>query len=260
MQLTLIGSADAAGVPVPGCACTLCRQARAVRHLRRRPTCLSLQEGNEQVLIEAGSTDFARSDWLEPPSAVLLSSWEPPHWSGMVRLHLGKGTELPVFGPRQAASAEWLRRTPGRLSIQAVLEPDRETLVGRFYVRPFTISADAGLLAYGIGCGSQRLAYIPVTESIAPEHAQQIAQWHPQAVVLGCPAQGRPDERLAHVVALYELLGHPTLLLTGIDHHLDQWLTHYAAPLPDGIRPGHDDQRLDMAYLNEYRRLGELAN
>jgi len=100
MQLILTGSADAAGIPVPGCVCTLCRQARAVRHLRRRPTGLVLQDGTERLLTEAGAADLGRSDWLEPPHAVLLSSWEPPHWAGLVRLHLGKGAGLPVFGPQ----------------------------------------------------------------------------------------------------------------------------------------------------------------
>lgn len=260
MQLNLIGSADAAGIPVPGCACTLCRQARAVRHLRRRPSCLNLQDANEQLLIEAGATDFGRSDWLEPPNAVLLSSWEPPHWAGLVRLHLGKGTALPVFGPCQSASASWLARTPGRLSVQAVLEPGKETVVGRFRIMPFAIGQHADLLAYGISCGAQRLVYIPVTGAISAAETRLIGLWRPQAVVLGCPSLGRPDERLVAVTELHAQLGHPTLLLTGIDHHLDQWLSRYAAPLPDGIRAGMDDQRLDMAYLNEYRRLGEATS
>lgn len=259
MRLTIIGSADAAGIPVQGCGCTLCRQARAVRHLRRRPSCLAVHEGGEQLLIEAGPTVPAHGDWDQAPTAVLLSSWEAPSWTGLVRLHLGKGPALPVFGPRHHTDC-WLARTPGRLAVQAELTPEGEAVIGRFRVRAFAIGRDPGLLGYGISCGEQRLAYVPVADAIAAERAVAIARWRPQTVVLGCPARGRPEQRLEAVIRLHEQLGLPALLLVGIDHHLDQWLNQYAGPLPDGIRVGQDAQRLDMAYLNEYRRLGEALH
>lgn len=259
MRLTLTGSGDAAGTPVHGCSCALCRQARAVRHLRRRPTCLALQEGSERLLIEAGNADLARNDWLEVPNAVLLCGWAPPHWTGLVRLHLGRGTPLPVFGPRDSNCPSWLAQTPGQLTIQAVLTAGQETPIGRFQVHAFTLSADPDLLAYGISCGEQRLVYIPATVSLSADDTHRIALWEPQAVVLSCPTEGRPEQRLATVTTLHKQLERPTLLLTGIDHHLDQWLQQYAEPLPPGIRVARDDQRLDMTYLNEHRRLSETA-
>jgi phosphoribosyl 1,2-cyclic phosphate phosphodiesterase len=260
MRLTITGSADGAGIPVQGCGCTLCRQARAVRHLRRRPTCLSVQDGGEHLLIEAGLADLGRGDWSDAPTAVLLSSWEPPNWTGLVRMHLGKGPALPVFGPQRDASDCWLVRHPGRLQIDARLTPDHETVVGRFRVHPFRISDSSTELGYGISCGEQRLAYIPLSDNMTGKQVASIQQWRPQAVVLGCPSQGRPEQRLEAAARLHRELDQPALLLVGIDHHLDQWLSQYAGPLPDGMRATRDDQRVDMAYLNEYRRLGELAS
>lgn len=259
MRILIAGSADPAGIPVAGCACTLCRQARAVRHLRRRPTCFTLTDGNDQLLVEAPVADLTRGDWGDAPSAILLSSWEPPNWTGLVPMHLGKGTAVPVFGPHRDGPDCWLAQRPGRLEVRPVLTADTETPVGRFRVRPFRAGASATRLALGISCGEQRLVYLPVTEAITPDQAQAIAAWHPQAVVLGAPAQGRPEQRLGAVVALHRDLGAPALLLAGIDHHLDHWLSRHAAPLPDGIRVLHDEQRLEMTYLAEYRRLGELA-
>lgn len=257
MNLTLIGSGDMAGIPVHGCACALCRQARAVRHLRRRPTCLDLNESGERLLVDAGNADLARNDWTETPSAVLVCSWAPPHWTGLVRLHLGRGPALPVFGPRDSECPPWLTRTAGQLVVQPVLTPGQETVVGRFHVRPFALEGDPHLLGYGIASGEQRLAYVPATATVSEADAAPIAAWEPQAVVLGCPAAGHAEQRLTTVRRLHELLGRPTLLLTGIDHHLDQWLQRHDDMLPSGIRVARDDQRLDMTYLNEYRRLGE---
>lgn len=259
MNLSLLGSGDMAGIPVHGCACALCRQARAVRHLRRRPTCLDVKEGGERLLVEAGNADLARNDWLETPAAVLLCSWAPPHWTGLVRLHLGRGPALPVFGPRNDECPTWLSRTPGQLTVQPVLEPGHETTVGRFQIRPFTITTSPGLLGYGIACGEQRLSYIPAAAALTAEDADRLAAWAPQAVVLGCPTQGHAEQRIAALHRLHDQLGRPTVLLCGIDHHLDQWLQRHGDALAPGIRVARDDQRLDMAYLNEYRRLGEAA-
>lgn len=257
MRLTVIGSADAAGIPVHGCGCTLCRQARAVRHLRRRPTSLMLQEGDERLLIDAGDADVMRSDWREPPSAALLSGWDTPRWAGLVRLHLGRGKELPLFGPERGGCPEWLAQTPGPLSARAVLLPGQEIAIGRFQVLPFALAAAPELLGYGIRSGEQRLAYVPAAPQLSDAEAERIGEWQPQVLVLASPTDGRPADRLEAVVRLHELTGRPTLLLAGIDHHLDPWLTQHAGPLPSGIRTAQDAQRLDMTYLKEYRRLAE---
>jgi phosphoribosyl 1,2-cyclic phosphate phosphodiesterase len=260
MRLTITGSADPAGIPVQGCGCTLCRQARAVRHLRRSPTCLTVREGGEQLLVEAGGRELGRGDWTDAPTAILLSSWEAPNWTGLVGMHLGKGPAVSVFGPRRSAGDCWLARHHGRLEAHAVLSPEAETLVGRFRVRPFGIGDAPELLGYGISAGEQRLAYLPSAQGITAEQARTIAEWRPQAAVVGCPTRGRPEQRLREAIGLHTALGRPALLLAGIDHYLDQWLSQHADPLPDGVRAARDGQRLEMAYLNEYRRLGELAS
>lgn len=259
MNLTVRGSGDMAGIPVHGCACSLCRQARAVLHLRRGPTGLDLQESGERLLLEAGSADLARSDWAETPAAVLVCGWAPPHWSGLTRLHLGRGPALPLFGPRDQGCPGWLRRTPGQLAVQPVLAAGEETPIGRFQVHAFALAADPHLLAYGIASGEQRLAYLPVVDAVDDDACAAIAAWSPQVLVLGCPGAGHTEQRLAAVRELHQRLGRPCVLLVGIDHHLDQWLQRHPGALPGGVRIAHDGQRLDMTYLNEYRRLGEMA-
>lgn len=257
MHITLSGTGDAAGVPVHGCRCQLCRQARAVRHLRRRPTSLRIQEGNTQLLVEAGTRELVQQDWLESPDAVLLCSWQPEHWAGLIPLHLGAGTSIPVYGPVTQLTETWLATTAGQLTAHPSLTAGHTALVGRLQIQPFALDTTGQLLAYGIVSGEQRLAYLPSSPLLDGNDLIDLAAWQPQAIIMSCPSTGRPADRVTQIINLHQQLGRPTLLLTGIDHHLDTWLAHYAPPLPPGIRATRDDQRIDVSYLNEYRRLDE---
>jgi phosphoribosyl 1,2-cyclic phosphate phosphodiesterase len=259
MQLTVVGSADDAGIPVHGCLCTLCRQARAVRHLRRKPFTLLLQHQGEQLLLDAGAGDIERQLLQEPVDAVLLSSWEPPNWRGLLPVHLGAGPETPVLGPARPDQDIWFQRQPGRLLAHPVLEAGRETLAGRFRIHSFDLGDDAGSLAYGIRNGEHRLVYLPRYATYDDLSLQPVARWQPDAVIIACPPEGSPKQRLDTLQALHARLGQAVLLVTGLDHHMDQWLRQQSPELPPSICITHDDQRLATAYLAEYRRLASGA-
>ncbi len=259
VRLTINGSGDAAGIPVHGCPCTLCRQARAVRHIRRRPTSLVLQDNGDMLVIQAPTADTTRHDWDAPPTAVLLCDWTPPSWAGLIGLDLGAGPALPVLGPAAHEGEPWLTQSPGRAQARAELTDGQEVALGRFRVHPFTLDDTATTLALGVISGEQRLLYLPHTTHLPVATLERLRAWQPQVVVANCPGTGRADARLRQAVDWHERLAQPSLILTGIDHRLDQWLQNQTTSLPTGIRIGHDDERLDLAYLNEYRRLGEAA-
>jgi phosphoribosyl 1,2-cyclic phosphate phosphodiesterase len=260
MHLTILGSGDITGIPVHGCLCILCRQARAVRHLRRLPGCLELESHGERLLIDAGIAELGRRLSQDPVETVLLTSWHPARWLGLVPVHLGNGRETGILGPQHDEGGPWLLRQPGRLLTHAVLKPGVETLAGRFRILP--LSLDDGLnahherqLAYCIRDGEQRLAYIPAVAGYDPHTVQAINDWQPDAVVTACPASGSPRLRLEKIQQLHEQLGCPALLLTGLDHHMDQWLQSNNPSLPDGFRIARDQQKLETHYLAEYQRL-----
>jgi hypothetical protein len=260
MHLTVFGSGDGTGIPVHGCFCTLCRQARAIRHLRRLPSCLQVQNQGQRLLIDAGIADLDRRLSQDPVDAVLLSGWSPVRWHGLIPIHLGSGPETTVFGPRQPAAELWLSQQPGRLIPRAELLPGKETLIGRFRILPFALNPNQNTnsqteLAYGIRDGEERLAWLPAQTCLNREAITTINDWQPDVVVAACPIGGSPRHRLEQVKYLHEQLGRPALLLTGLDHHMDRWLQSHTPQLPDGIRLAQDQQRLETGYLAEYRRL-----
>lgn len=257
MRVIVGGSGDAAGIPVHGCHCALCRQARAVRHLRRNPTSLTVQDGNDRLLILAGSPERTRRDWQEPPLAVLLCDWQAPHWAGLIGVHLGAGTEIPVLGP--AGGTGWLQSSPGRLSVRDSLRDGTTVPVGRFQIHPFALSGDTSAVALGLTCGEQRLLYLPWRPALDEDLAARLRAWRAQAVVMDCPGSGRAEARIRQLLAWHEQLAHPAILLTAIDHHLDHWLQRHGDTLPITIRVAHDDQRVELAYLREHRRLAQAA-
>lgn len=264
MQLTLIGSADDAGIPVHGCLCKLCRQARAVRHLRRRPRTLLLQSQGESLLVDAGTPDLDRRLMQAPVENVLLSDWRPTSWHGLLPVHLGTGTDTTVFGPLQPPLANGLAQQDGQLLLEAILQPGHEVLAGRFRILPFSLGEVSGeeqtILAYGIRDGEQRLLYLPGLQDYDAEVVGTMAAWRPDAVVAACPGKGTPAQRLEQLGSLYATLGQVPMLITGIDHHMDTWLQAHQPPLPDGIRIAEDNLRLTTSYLAEYRRLSLMAS
>lgn len=260
MHLTVLGSGDITGTPVHGCHCILCRQARAVRHLRRRPGCLQLENQGERLLINAGIADLGRRLSQDPVDAVVLTSWHPARWQGLIPVHMGKGREIGVFGPEKAEGEPWLLHQPGRLNTRAALRPDQETLIGRFRVLPFAPDMTPGAhhecrLAYGIRDGEERLVYLPAFARHDSKVIEAIRDWQADVVVAACPTSGSPSSRLAQLQRLHEQLAYPALLLIGLEHHMDLWLQSNDISLPDGIRLVADQQRLETRYLTEYARL-----
>lgn len=258
MHLIIGGSGDAAGIPVDGCHCALCRQARAVRHLRRNPTSLLVQDGADRLLILAGSPDRTRRDWQDPPQAVLLCDWQIPHWAGLIGVHLGAGPETPVLGPATDGTS-WLQSAPGRLSVRDCLRDGVPVPVGRFQVHAFALPEQAPSVALGLTCGEQRLLYLPWLDTIDKGLITRLRDWKPQAVVMDCPGSGRAEARVHHLLDWQAQLAHPAILLTGIDHHLDRWLQRHGDTLPPDVRVAHDEQRVELAYLREHRRLAQAA-
>ena len=59
LRLQLLGTGNAAGLPVYGCHCIACEQARTDDRLRRRPCSALLSNGEQQVLLDAGLMDLA---------------------------------------------------------------------------------------------------------------------------------------------------------------------------------------------------------
>lgn len=58
MRLTLLGTGDARQVPVYGCDCPACRNARADAGLRRRPCSALLECAGQRWLIDSGLVDL----------------------------------------------------------------------------------------------------------------------------------------------------------------------------------------------------------
>lgn len=259
MQLTVIGSADDAGIPVHGCLCKLCRQARAVRHLRRRPRTLLLQSHGESLLVDAGAADLDRRLMQAPVDHVLLSDWQPASWHGLLPVHLGIGTDTAVYGPLQPPGSNALAQQDGQLQLNPTLRPGQEMPAGRFRILPFGLDRANGefpaALAYGIRDGEHRLLYLPGLPHDDHAALDTMAAWHPDTVVACCPGKGAPARRLELIGQLFARLGQVPLLITAIDHRMDSWLQAHQPPLPDGIRISQDGLRLTTTYLTEYRRL-----
>jgi phosphoribosyl 1,2-cyclic phosphate phosphodiesterase len=123
MQLTLLGTGDAAQTPVYNCACRACERARLQPRYRRGPCCALIDTGRGRWLIDAGLPDLAERFPPDSLSGILLTHYHADHAQGLLHLRWGKNTRIPVLGPPDPDGLADLYKHPGILDFSVKLAP-----------------------------------------------------------------------------------------------------------------------------------------
>lgn len=113
MRLTLLGTGDARQVPVYGCDCPACRNARADAGLRRRPCSALLECAGQRWLIDSGLVDLCERFPPHSLDGILQTHYHADHAQGLLHLRWGQGLVIPVHGPADP------RASPTSTSIRA---------------------------------------------------------------------------------------------------------------------------------------------
>ncbi|MHA5867786.1 MBL fold metallo-hydrolase, partial [Pseudomonas aeruginosa] len=96
MRLTLLGTGDARQVPVYGCDCPACRNARADAGLRRRPCSALLECAGQRWLIDSGLVDLCERFPPHSLDGILQTHYHADHAQGLLHLRWGQGLVIPV--------------------------------------------------------------------------------------------------------------------------------------------------------------------
>ncbi len=115
MRLTLLGTGDARQVPVYGCDCPACRNARADAGLRRRPCSALLECAGQRWLIDSGLVDLCERFPPHSLDGILQTHYHADHAQGLLHLRWGQGLVIPVHGPADPEGLADLYKHPGIL-------------------------------------------------------------------------------------------------------------------------------------------------
>ncbi|SEB06587.1 phosphoribosyl 1,2-cyclic phosphate phosphodiesterase [Thiothrix caldifontis] len=245
LRLQLLGTGNAAGLPVYGCHCTACERARADDRLRRRPCSALLSNGEQQVLLDAGLMDLAERFPLGSLSHILLTHYHPDHVQGLFPLRWGKNTRIPVISPDDAEGCADLYKHPGILDFSQRAYPFRRFRLGGVHVTPLPLNHSKLTLGYCLEQGGKVFAYLTDTAGLQTEVQDFLHAAQPDYLVMDCsfpPATATPrgHNDLNTLLALHESIQPKQTVLTHLDHTLDVWLLENPAALPESVRVGFD--------------------
>lgn len=245
MRLSVIGTGDAAGVPVYGCECGVCRGARVDDTFRRRSCCALIEAGDERILVDAGITDFAERFPPGSLSRILLTHYHMDHIQGLFPIRWGCGAPVRVHGPDDPAGNADLLKHPGILDFSDTLEGFLPRKFGRLEVTPLPLRHSKPTLGYALGDHNRRIAWLTDTSGLPERTEDWISAWRPDVMVIDCthapqeiPPRNHNDLNTA--LRLYQHIRPGMMLLTHISHTLDQWLAEHPGVLPPGVRIATD--------------------
>lgn len=249
MQLTLLGTGDAAGMPLYGCNCPICELARLDTNRCRGPACALLELDDKRYLIDAGNMDIAEQFPAGTLDGILLTHFHPDHVQGLLHLRWGIGNQIPVYCPPDSHGCADLFKHPGILDFHMLNEHEPFKL-GSLEVTPLPLIHSKPTFGYLLNDTNSRIAYLTDTRNLPARTEFTLRTTMLDLLVIDTtePPQvhNKNHNSLDLSLALHDRLGPNKTLLTHIGHNLDVWLSENQDSLPEGVEAGYDDYTITL--------------
>jgi len=247
MQITLLGTGNAAGMPLYGCDCNYCVQASAVRSLQRTPCSALLEVDNKRYLLDAGQMNLAERFPAGSLDGTFITHFHPDHVQGLFHLRWGKSLSLPVYTPPDTQGCADLYKHPGILVFQQ-LRKFSEITLGQLIVTPLPLIHSKPTFGYLFEFKERKIAYLTDTKGMPDTSLEQLMLNSPDIMVIDCSFVPHSDNQthnnLDDVIDLQKQVKPGKTILTHIGHDMDIWLKKNPDALPEYIMAGHDEMEL----------------
>lgn len=245
MRLTLLGTGAAGGVPLYGCHCPACLQARSNFSLRRAPCCALIEANNRRILIDAGLMDLSERFPSPTLDFILLTHFHADHVQGLFHLRWGVGSTIDVYCPNDTAGCADLYSNPGLLRFNP-LSPFEPFQLCEIMMTPVPLNHSKKTFGFCLEHRGERISYLTDTCGLPDETMNFLKQWHPESVIIDCthPPKLEPlphnHNDLTTALALQKSIGNTRLILNHISHEFDSWLMEHPATLPESATLAYD--------------------
>lgn len=248
MRLTLLGTGNAAQVPVYNCDCIACMRSRALALYKRGPCSALLEAGGQRWLIDSGLMDLATRFPPHSLAGVMQTHYHADHVQGLLHLRWGQGLTLPVLGPPDPDGFADLYKHPGILDFSQTLNPFESVQLGGpdgVSVTPVPLAHSKLTYGYVWSDGAKRYAYLTDTVGLPSETADYLRRQPLDLLVLDCsyppqPSAPRNHNDLNTALQTLERLTVKKTVLTHVGHSFDAWLMEHEAQLPAHVVVGRD--------------------
>ncbi|MDP5363148.1 MAG: phosphonate metabolism protein PhnP [Litorivicinaceae bacterium] len=250
MLIRLLGTGNAAQIPVFGCDCRVCARARVDERYRRRPSSAEIVTSMGRYLLDAGRTDLAQ--WLDPSvlRGVILTHYHMDHVEGLFHLRWGPLAPIPVYGPPDETGADDLFTHPGCFDFSHQLTPYEPTVISQeLTVTPIPLKHSRLCFGYVLEGRRESVAYLSDCDGVGPRSLDTLQRAKPKAVIVDCtypPGMGRNHFSLDRALEFAATLAAPRVYLTHIGHVLEQHLIDHPLPLEGPVSVASDGMTLSV--------------
>lgn len=243
MRLTFLGTGSTSASPLYGCECRICKGARAVTSMRRKPASAMVEVGDTRIMIDAGLHDLGDKFPHGSFNAMLLTHFHPDHVQGLFPMRWGVGEKMTVYCPPDHEGCADLFKSPGLLDFQQV-HKFQDLKIEEVRITPVPLIHSKPTLGYCMESTGTRIAYLTDTIGLPPATADFLRRWQPTHLVLDCsyPPHDAPKNHNDITLALQTIadVAPEQAYLTHIGHALDAWLLANPDALPRNVIVARD--------------------
>lgn len=247
MRLTLLGTGNAAGMPLYGCNCQYCFSARNNQDLRRTACSAKLDMGDITILLDAGQLHLADSYPSGTLDAILLTHFHPDHVQGLFHLRWGIGNAIPVYCPPDDEGCADLYKHPGILNFIPKNEFSSFS-IGDMEITPLPLNHSKNTHGYFFEGDGHTIAYLTDTKGLPLATEQFLSSRDVDLMVIDCsyvPDSNKGGHNnLNEVIEIASSTQPEKVVLTHIGHDLDIWLQQNSGELSPNIVAGYDGMAL----------------
>ena len=247
MRLKLLGTGNAAGMPLYGCDCNYCVQAAGDRSLQRTPCSALLEVDNMRYLLDAGQMNLADRFPAGSLDGIFITHFHPDHVQGLFHLRWGINQNLPVYTPPDTMGCADLYKHPGILDFQP-LKKFSELSLGQLTVTPLPLIHSKPTFGYLFEFNERKIAYLTDTKGMPDTTLELLTLNPPDIMVIDCSfvpySNNQTHNNLEDVFDLQKQVKSGKTILTHIGHDMDIWLKKNPDALPDNYIAGYDEIQL----------------
>ena len=245
--LTLLGTGNAAGMPVYGCSCDLCHRCELEPGLKRGPCSALLKVGDKQYLIDAGQVNLHEKFPAGSIDGIFLTHFHPDHVQGLFHLRWGKNLSIPVYCPPDSQGCADLYKHSGILQFET-RKKFTSFVLDDLVITPLPLIHSKPTFGYLFEYEAQKIAYLTDTKGLPPATGQYLEQRQLDYLIIDCSFKpgfdGKGHNNLNDVLEMQDKVQASKVVLTHIGHDFDVWLNLNKADLPEVFIIGRDNMQL----------------
>lgn len=263
MKLTMLGTGNSAMIPVYGCECDACRQARSDVNYRREKSSAYIEHNGRILLLDANAPDLMQRFPAGSLDMILLTHYHMDHVSALFDLRWGKAPLLSVLSPEDEKGCDDLYKHSGMLDFSHTMKPFDCFDWHGVTVTALPLNHSRPCIGYAFEWQGRCLAYLTDTNGLPDATAAWLQGRNLDWIITDCNYPPIEDEaiRLSNnhndviqVKAMFEQCKPCNMGLIHVSHDLVSWANQHLEQFSPHLQILSDGQEITLSASQSHSR------